>query len=344
MFENCKTFSDKWQIWKGIVVNMGKSTVIIPNYNGIKYIEACLESLFIGTDTDFEVIVVDNASRDGSLELVKEKFPQVTLIENSENTGFDKAVNQGILASKTPYVILLNNDTRVERSFVHELEKAIEQSHKIFSVSAKMIALHDKDKLDDAGDFYCALGWAFARGKGKKPDLYDKSCEIFASCAGAAIYRREIFDEIGLFDEEHFAYLEDIDIGYRAQLYGYQNIYAPRAIVYHAGSATSGSRYNAFKTKLASQNSVYIIYKNMPLIQILINLPFLCAGFLIKTLFFIKKGLGKEYISGLVSGIRLSASEKGKRHKVRFAGKRVRYYVKIQCQLWGNLWRMIAQK
>lgn len=327
-----------------MVVDMAKSTVIIPNYNGIKYIEACLESLFIGTDTDFEVIVVDNASKDGSLELVKEKFPQVTLIENSENTGFDTAVNQGILASKTPYVILLNNDTRVDLSFVHELEKAMERNHRIFSVSAKMIALHDKEKLDDAGDFYCALGWAFARGKGKSPEIYNKSCEIFAACAGAAIYRREIFDEIGLFDEAHFAYLEDIDIGYRAQLYGYQNMYNPQAIVYHAGSATSGSRYNAFKTRLASQNSVYIIYKNMPLIQILINLPFLVAGFSIKTLFFMKKGLGKDYIAGLINGIRISVSENGKKHKIPFSKKRMRYYIKVQWQLWYNLWRIISQK
>lgn len=323
---------------------MVKSTVVIPNYNGIKYIEACLESLFTGTNTDFEVIMVDNASKDGSLELVKKRFPQVTLIENEENAGFDKAVNQGILASKTPYVILLNNDTRVELSFVHELEKAIEKGRNIFSASAKMIALHDKEKLDDAGDYYCALGWAFARGKGKHPDLYDKSCEVFASCAGAAIYRREIFDEIGLFDENHFAYLEDIDIGYRAQLYGYRNTYAPKAVVYHAGSATSGSRYNAFKTKLASQNSIYIVYKNMPALQILINLPFLLVGFLIKTLFFIKKGLGREYVTGLMNGIRLSVSERGKGHKVAFSGKRIKYYVKVQWQLWCNLWRMLSQK
>ena len=176
---------------------MIKSTVVIPNYNGIKYIEACLESLYQGTTKDFEVIMVDNASSDGSLELVKEKFPQVQIIENSENTGFCKAVNQGISASKTPYVILLNNDTGVEFSFVHELEKVMDESPNIFSASAKMISLHDKKKLDDAGDFYCALGWAFARGKGKKPELYQEPCEIFASCGGAAIYRRICFDETG---------------------------------------------------------------------------------------------------------------------------------------------------
>ena len=321
---------------------MVKSTVVIPNYNGIKYIEACLESLFAGTTTDFEVIMVDNASTDGSLELVKEKFPQVSLIENQENTGFDKAVNQGILASKTPYVILLNNDTKVELAFVHELEKMMEQDKSLFSASAKMIALHDKDKMDDAGDFYCALGWAFAKGKGKNPTLYQKSYDVFAACAGAAIYRRECFEQIGLFDENHFAYLEDIDIGYRAQLYGYRNCFAPNAVVYHAGSATSGSRYNAFKTKLASQNSIYLVYKNMPFLQILINVPFLFAGFLIKTLFFIRKGLGKEYVTGLLQGVKLSCSEEGRKHKVRFSIKRIKNYAKVQWQLWRNLFRLIS--
>lgn len=321
---------------------MVKSTVVIPNYNGIKYIEACLESLFAGTTTDFEVIMVDNASTDGSLELIKEKFPQVSLIENQENTGFDKAVNQGILASKTPYVILLNNDTKVELAFVHELEKMMEQDKSLFSASAKMIALHDKDKMDDAGDFYCALGWAFAKGKGKNPTLYQKSYDVFAACAGAAIYRRECFEEIGLFDENHFAYLEDIDIGYRAQLYGYRNCFAPNAVVYHAGSATSGSRYNAFKTKLASQNSIYLVYKNMPFLQILINVPFLFAGFLIKTLFFIRKGLGKEYVTGLLQGVKLSCSEEGRKHKVRFSIKRIKNYAKVQWQLWRNLFRLIS--
>lgn len=318
---------------------MIKSTVVIPNYNGIKYIEACLESLYQGTTKDFEVIMVDNASSDGSLELVKEKFPQVQIIENSENTGFCKAVNQGISASKTPYVILLNNDTRVEFSFVHELEKVMDESPNIFSASAKMISLHDKKKLDDAGDFYCALGWAFARGKGKKPELYQEPCEIFASCGGAAIYRRICFDEIGLFDENHFAYLEDIDIGYRAQLYGYRNYFSPKAIVYHAGSATSGSRYNAFKTKLSSKNSVYLVYKNMPLLQIVINMPFLLVGFLIKTLFFVKKGLGKEYVTGLRNGFMLSVSAEGKKHKVPFSAKRLPSYIRIQCKLWRNLFR-----
>lgn len=322
-----------------------KSTIVIPNYNGIQYIEQCLDSIYGGTVTDMEVIVVDNASTDGSLELIEKKFPKVRLIRNSTNTGFSVAVNQGIEASATPYVILLNNDTRVEKNFVRELERVLDDDtgEKVFSASARLISMYDKARTDDAGDFYCALGWAFARGKGKNPDLYDKNREIFAACAGAAIYRRELLspERVGLFDREHFAYLEDIDIGWRAKIHGYKNQFAANAVVYHAGSATSGSRYNAFKTRLAAGNSVYLIYKNMPLLQIVINLPFLAAGFFVKILFFLNKGLGREYVSGLIKGVRLSLSAEGKAHKQKFCIKRLGNYIKIQFELWRNLVRLV---
>lgn len=325
---------------------MIKSTIVIPNYNGIKYIQACLESLYSGTTKEFVVIVVDNASTDGSMELVRERFPQVQMIVNQQNTGFSHAVNQGIRASTTPYVILLNNDTQADLSFIHELEKVMDSDldKKIFSASAKLVSLYDKDKTDDAGDYYCALGWAFARGKGKNPDRYTRDCDIFAACAGAAIYRRELLEEnqVGLFDEEHFAYFEDIDIGYRAKIYGYRNRFAANSIVYHAGSATSGSRYNSFKTGLASRNSIYLIYKNMPAVQILLNLPFLIMGFLIKTLFFVRKGMGKDYVSGLFRGVKLSMSPAGKRHRQQFDRGRLGNYVSIQMELWRNLVRLFV--
>ena len=133
--------------------DMVKSTVVIPNYNGIRYIEDCLDSLYAGTQTQFEVIMVDNASTDGSRELVQEKFPQVKLICNETNTGFSEAVNQGIQASTTPYVILLNNDTRADKAFIHELEKAIEKDVRIFSDFINILLSctgisHQKDMLD----------------------------------------------------------------------------------------------------------------------------------------------------------------------------------------------------
>lgn len=325
---------------------MIKSTIVIPNFNGMQYIQTCLESLYSGTIKEIAVIVVDNASTDGSMELVRDRFPQVKLVVNQTNTGFSHAVNQGIRLSRTPYVILLNNDTQADLSFVHELEKVMDddKQKRFFSASAKLVSLYDKEKIDDAGDYYCALGWAFARGKGKCAADYDKDCDIFASCAGAAIYRRELLEEnqVGLFDEEHFAYFEDIDIGYRAKIFGYRNRFAANSIVYHAGSATSGSRYNAFKTRLASRNSVYLIYKNMPVLQILLNLPLLIIGFLVKMLFFTRKGMGRDYLTGLWKGIRLSAGPAGRKHRQRFEKKRIRNYVLIQFELWRNLFRLFA--
>lgn len=143
--------------------------------------------------------------------------------------------------------------------------------------------------LDDAGDGYCVFGWAYSRGKGRPAAEYEKPCRVFSACGGAAIYRKEIFEKIGYFDKLHFAYLEDLDIGYRANLYGYRNYYEPSAQVIHYGSASSGSRYNAFKTELAAANNLYVIGKNMPLLQLIWNLPFLLPGFFIKFLFFCKK-------------------------------------------------------
>ncbi|MBQ6805891.1 MAG: glycosyltransferase family 2 protein [Lachnospiraceae bacterium] len=315
-----------------------KSTIVIPNYNGIKYLENCLRSL--ETEQAY-IIVIDNGSTDGSYELLAAKFPQVETIRFEENTGFCKAVNAGIGKAKTEYIILLNNDTIVEQGFVEALEKAVEQDERIFSGSAKMLSMQEQEKIDDAGDLYCALGWAYAIGKGKAESQYATSYSIFAACGGACIYRKSILDRIGLLDENHFAYLEDIDLGYRALIYGYRNIFVPTARVIHAGSASSGSRYNKFKVDLTSKNSIYLIYKNMPFLQIVLNVPFLMMGFGIKTLFFIKKGLGKAYVTGLFKGIKLSLSPQGREHKVRFQMTNLGNYCKIQLSLWINTVRRL---
>ena len=187
--------------------------------------------------------------------------------------------------------------------------------------------------MDDAGNYYNALGWAFARGKDRPKEEYETEDSIFAACAGAAIYRRKVFEVIGRFDEEHFAYLEDTDIGYRARLHGYENWFAPKAVVYHVGSGTTGSRYNEFKTRYSSRNNVYMLYKNMPLLQILLNLPFLAVGFGAKLLFFTLRGLGREYAAGIKNGIQLC-----RRHrKVRFTWKMLPQICRIQAELWKNI-------
>lgn len=313
-----------------------KATVVIPNYNGIRYLKGCLDALQKQTCQDFSVLVVDNGSTDGSYELLAE-YPEVEKLRFEENKGFCGAVNAGIKMTESEYVILLNNDTQVRADFVKALLSAMEQDPKIFSVSAKMLNMQKPELMDDAGDLYCALGWAFARGKGKPAGDYTARCSIFAACGGAAIYRKSVFDEIGLFDEKQFAYLEDLDIGYRARIYGYCNRYEPQAEVLHAGSGFSGSRYNTFKVNLSSANSVYVIGKNMPLLQILINLPFLLTGFAIKILFFLIKGLGITYIKGLGRGFAMCFSKEGRERRVRFGWKHLGNYFLIQLELWWNI-------
>lgn len=312
-----------------------RTTVIIPNYNGIQYIENCLASLRMQEKEKFHIIVVDNGSTDGSRELVSEKFPEAELLCFPENRGFCSAVNAGILHAKTPYVLLLNNDTTAEKEFVYRMSEAMGDK-RTFSVSARMLSMKEPEKIDDAGDLYCALGWAFARGKGRPADAKYPS-EIFAACGGAAIYRKAALYRIGLFDENHFAYLEDIDIGYRARIYGYHNRYEEKAVVYHAGSGASGSRYNEFKIKLSSANSVYLIYKNMPFLQILLNLPLLAAGFLIKWLFFVRKGYGTVYMRGLAQGWKRCFTIEGKARKIGFRKEHISNYCIIQLELWKNI-------
>ncbi len=311
---------------------MTKVSVVIPNYNGEKYLGKCLEALKRQTMSGFDVIITDNASTDDSLKIIERSWPDAVVIKLDKNYGFSKAVNEGIKASSAPYVILLNNDTEVFPDFVEKLYNAIVRDEKIFSVSSKMLRMNAPGLMDSAGDMYCCLGWAYARGKDKPEGRYNRGRDVFSACAGAAIYRKAVFDEIGYFDEAHFAYLEDVDVGYRARINGYRNVYEPEARVFHAGSGISGSRYNRFKINLSSRNNVYLIYKNMPLLQLVLNLPLLVPGFLIKTVFFIRKGEGVTYVKGLMKGIGMCM--KGKKYP--FRQENLKNYLRIQWELWRN--------
>ena len=169
--------------------NKAKVTVVIPNYNGLKFMDPCFKALNLQLCRDFDILVVDNGSTDGSVEWLKEhEIPSIFL---EKNTGFSGAVNVGIKASKTPYVILLNNDTEPDCHYIGEMIKAIERSPEIFSVSSKMIQLYDHSKMDDAGDMYTLLGWAFQRGVGR-PDttaavLFFLPVQVLPSIAGKCL-------------------------------------------------------------------------------------------------------------------------------------------------------------
>lgn len=312
---------------------MSAVSIVIPNYNGSDYLKGCLDSLQNQTMTDFDVCVVDDASTEGSISDLVYSYPRTRLVERSVNGGFAAAVNDGIKATRSPYIILLNNDTTVASDFVEKLFKAIDPRPSCFSVQAKLVNMYNQTLIDDAGDFYCTLGWAFARGKGRSVADFIFRSNVFAACAGAAIYRREGFELFGLFDELHFCYLEDIDIGYRAKLYGFYNFYEPIAICYHAGSATSGSQHNEFKVRLSARNSIYLAYKNQLPWQRFINAPAMAIGRAIKRSYFAKKDLLKAYNEGIKEGKELIKTSEAMAKRVNFTPKMMSRSFEIQWEM-----------
>lgn len=316
-----------------------KISIVIPNYNGEKYFKKCIESINLQNFTDYELIVIDNASTDSDYSWIRED-ESIIFKRLDKNYGFSKAVNEGIKLSRAEYVLLLNNDTVLKQDFLSKLLETIEKDKNIFAVSSKMIQYNNQDLIDDAGDEYNIFGWAYKVGDGKSIKEFTSKRNVFSACAGAALYRKSVFEEIGYFDEDFFAYMEDIDISYRARIYGYKNVYCPDAQVYHIGSATTGSKYNEFKVKLAARNNIYVPYKNMPLFQLIINILFLFLGFFIKYIFFKKKGFEKAYKEGLIDGIK----SLGKIRKVQFKTKHIFNYVKIEFLLIKNTITYIISK
>jgi GT2 family glycosyltransferase len=306
-------------------------TVIIPNFNGKHFLKECFNSLKV-QNYSFKVIIIDNASNDGSAEYIVNNYPEFTLIRNKKNLGFAVAVNQGIKASNTDYVFLLNNDVVLEMNCLFYLLECIKKDMNLFAVASKMVQYKNRTIIDDAGDEYTLLGWTKKVGNGKSIELFQSEREIFSACAGAALYRRSVFDVIGYFDENFFAYMEDVDISYRARIHGYKCLYCPKAVVYHVGSATSGSKYNTFKIRLAARNNVFVPYKNMPWPQLGLNLVFLILGFLIKYIFFLRKGYGKDYLNGLKEGL----TSLDKIDKIKYKKGRLKQYLSIEWLLLKN--------
>ncbi|MBZ9636643.1 glycosyltransferase family 2 protein [Clostridium sp. FP1] len=322
------------------VDKLHKVSIVIPSYNGLKYIRVCLESLYSQSFQSFDIIIVDNASQDGSCEFILENYPKEKLISLKENYGFSRAVNEGIKASNSEYVVLLNNDTEVDKFWLQNLVKCIEDDENIFSCCSKMMQYSERNKIDDAGDGYTILGWAYKRGDGASWEKYTKNQKVFSSCAGAAIYRKDLLEKVGYFDESFFAYMEDVDISYRAKLNGYKNIYCSKAIVYHIGSATSGSKYNSFKVRLAGRNNIYLVIKNMPNLQLIVNLPFLMIGFLVKVVFFYKIGFGNDYINGVKEAFNKYSLIK----KTKYYNKNLANYLKVEYELIINTFYYILLK
>lgn len=278
---------------------------------------------------DFKVILVDNNSSDDSIEFTKQNYPRVEVIKLLYNTGFAKAVNEGIKASNSEYVLLLNNDTECDKNFLDEMLKGF-KAKDIGCVACKMINFYDRTKLDDAGDFIKRKGSPYARGYSETDSKqYDKEEYIFGACAGAAIYKKEVFDVIGYFDEDFFAYYEDVDFSFRMQLAGYKCLYNPKAICYHKRGATT-SAVSGFQTMLCEKNLVALRIKNYPLPLLIKWFPFFALVRVKRYLLFWRDesfSLTKSAVKGFFKGLTEIPKSLKKRKKIQKTKKVSNKYI-----------------
>jgi len=241
-------------------------SVIIVNWNGKGFLEKCIPSLQNQTYPKFELIVVDNNSKDGSTEYLKEAFPSlVKVIHNPTNSGFAGGCNIGIRAAKGEFIATLNNDTVVDKYWIEELVKAANSDSKVGMCASKIYLFHNPKLIDSVGIFIYRDGTPRGRGRLEEDiDQYETQEEVLLPTACGALYRKDMLDEIGLFDEGYFMYIEDVDLGLRGRLAGWKCFYVPTAIVYHHYSGSSGA-YSPFKVFLVERNRVLTIFKIFPL-------------------------------------------------------------------------------
>lgn len=237
-------------------------SVVIPNWNGLKFLKTCLDALRAQTYPNIEVIIADNASTDGSQDFIRTHYPEVILIDMGYNSGFTGACNAGMKHAKGDVIALLNNDTEVDRHWAEAVMDAFARHPNIGTVASKMLLFDKRDHIHTTGDYFTVDGRAGNRGVWEKDEgQYDHEELVFSACGGSSAYRRAMLDQIGLLDDDYFFSLEDVDLGWRAQLAGWQCLYTPRAIVYHHLSATGGGVTASFYD---GRNSIFVLYKNYP--------------------------------------------------------------------------------
>ena len=301
---------------------MQKVAVVVPNWNGMDSIKDCLDSL-LSQSLKHELIVVENGSKDGSLEFIKKNYPSVGLIVNQNNLGFAGGVNSGIgfaIEHGADFVALFNNDAVADKNWLKGLVEVMQASPEVGIVAPKLLS-SDKKHLDSTGDQYTSWGLPYPRGR-KEEDAgqYDRPERVFSASGGASLYSVSMLKEIGLFDEDFFAYYEDVDISFRAQLAGWKVAYEPGSIVYHEIGATS-SKIPGFTTYQTIKNLPWLFWKNVPrkyLFDVGIRFYLAYFSFVVSA---VSRGQFMAVIKGLFVSIIFMPKKLIQRHKIQSSAK-----------------------
>ena len=305
--------------------NIKLVTIIIPNINGLEHLNTCYSSILKQSYSNYKIILVDNNSTDGSVEFTMTGFPMIEIIKFDHNSGFAKAVNAGIeIALKkynSPYILLLNNDIELTDNFLKDTLATFNSEPDADIIAVKMMNFYDRSIIDDAGNFITKKGGtSYPRGNAEKDTgQYDTPGYIFGACAGAAFYKKTVFEKIGLFDEDFFAYLEDIDFSFRAQLAGFKCFYQPNSICYHKRGGSSISTFR-FQVRMNERNIIWVRLKNYPFMMYILYQPLFFLARLRRFYFILKHNGIKCLISavnGYIEGIIKSIFVLRKRFKVQ---------------------------
>jgi hypothetical protein len=244
-----------------------RASIVIPTWNGADVLRACLRSLEAQTFSDFETVVVDNGSTDGTIAMLAAEFPRVRQLRLATNLGFAAATNAGLRAAQGDVLVCLNNDVEAEPGWLEALVRVLDARPDIGFVACKMLNAHRPELIDAAGDAMSLLPWNIGRGQPYGP-AFNRPRELLSACAGAAAYRRQLFERVGYFDEGYFAFFEDVDLGIRAQLAGFRCWYEPQAVVRHRFSTTAG-RAPDLKIFLLVRNGLKLFFQTMPARRVL---------------------------------------------------------------------------
>jgi GT2 family glycosyltransferase len=272
-----------------------EASVVVLNYNGRHHLELCLSSLERQTHDAFEVIVVDNGSTDGSDQFVSQGFPWVRLIRLDKNIGFCGGNNVGIREAQGTFVALLNNDTEADHRWLESLTSVMRARSEVGMCASRMMRFWERSVIDNAGDLLAPTGCALERGRGQEagPE-FAADCDVFGACAGAALYRRSMLDEIGMLDERFFLTYEDLDLSFRARLAGYRCIYVADAVVYHKVRGTM-ERFPDQQVFQSQRNIEWVWLKNMPGWLMFKHLPSRLLYWIGSAWFFTKRGHGTTF-------------------------------------------------
>jgi GT2 family glycosyltransferase len=293
-------------------------SVVIPNWNTLRFLDTCLSSLRRQTFRDFETILSDSGSTDDSLDFVAENFPEVKVAALGENRGFAAAANAGIKNCAGDLIVLLNNDTEQDEDWLASLVRASDSYPEAGFFACKMVRFDDRRFLDGAGDALRLSGLPYRLGHGERDcGQFERSSYVFGACAGAAMYRRRMLDEIGLFDEDFESYCEDGDLSFRAQLAGFRCLYVPDAVVYHVGGGATGGKRSATATRLGTRNSLSLLVKNLPLSVVPHVLPFFVLGQLARLLSAAATGVLRAHLRGLKEAAAVLPTMLEKRRKIQ---------------------------